>query len=286
MQHIEFTRESPDKLQFYFQGWEPKGSPKAVMCLVHGLGEHTGRYAHVAAALNDAGYALLGFDLRGHGKSAGLRGYTPSYDALMDDIGRLLGEAAQRYPDKPLFLYGHSLGGNLVLNYALRRCSGQAVQGGPRLAGVVSTSPAIRVANPLPAAQVAMVKVMSKLKPDMQIPNGLARDALARDPQVIRAYASDPLVHDRISVRLAAGMLQAGEWALAHAAEFPLPLLLVHGSADQITSAAATQEFAGKVRGDCTLQIWEGFYHETHNEPEKAEVLGFTVSWLQAHTPA
>ena len=100
MNHIEFTRQSPDKLQFYFQGWEPETSPRAVVCLVHGLGEHTGRYAHVAAALNDAGYAVLGFDLRGHGKSEGLRGHTPSYETLMDDIGRLLDEAAQRYPGK------------------------------------------------------------------------------------------------------------------------------------------------------------------------------------------
>ena len=121
MQHIEFTQQAPDGVQFYFQGWQPETPPKAVVCLVHGLGEHSGRYAHVAAALNDAGYALLGFDLRGHGKSGGPRGHTPSYETLMDDIGRLLAEAAQRYPGQPQFLYGHSLGGNLVLNYALRR---------------------------------------------------------------------------------------------------------------------------------------------------------------------
>jgi acylglycerol lipase len=278
MNHIEFTRQSPDKLQFYFQGWEPEASLRAVVCLVHGLGEHTGRYAHVAAALNEAGYAMLGFDLRGHGKSEGLRGHTPTYDALMDDIGRLLDEAAQRYPGKAQFIYGHSLGGNLVLNYALRRK--------PSLAGVVSTSPAIRVANPLPATQLTLAKVMNRLQPTMQMPNGLALDGLARDPEVIRAYMSDPLVHNKISVRLAVEMLRAGEWALAHAAEFPLPLLLVHGSADQLTSAAATQEFAGKVRGDCTLKLWDGFYHETHNEPEKVEVLGFMVAWIESHVPA
>jgi alpha-beta hydrolase superfamily lysophospholipase len=272
MSHIEFTRQSPDRLQFYFQGWEPEAPPRAVVCLVHGLGEHTGRYAHVAAALNDAGYAMLGFDLRGHGKSGGPRGHTHSYDALMDDIDRLLEETAARYPDKMRFLYGHSLGGNLVLNHALRH--------EPKLAGVISTSPAIRVAHPLPATQLALAKVMNRLQPAMQMPNGLALDNLARDPEVIRAYKNDPLVHDRISVRLALEMLQAGEWALAHAAGFPLPLLLVHGSADELTSAAATQEFAGRVRRDCTLKIWDGFFHETHNEPEKALVLGFMVDWL------
>ena len=278
MNHIEFTRQSPDKLQFYFQGWEPETSPRAVVCLVHGLGEHTGRYAHVAAALNDAGYAVLGCDLRGHGKSGGPRGHTPSYDTLMDDTGRLLDEAAQRYPGKPRFLYGHSLGGNLVLNYALKRK--------PQLAGVVATSPLIRTTNPAPAVKITLGKLMYKLQPGMTMANGIPLDSLAHDPEIGRAYANDPLVHNKISARLALDMLQAGEWALAHAAEFPLPLLLVHGSADEITSAAATQEFAGKVRGDCTLKIWDGFYHETHNEPEKAEVLGFMIDWLRSHTPA
>jgi acylglycerol lipase len=278
MNHIEFTRQSPDKLQFYFQGWEPEASVRAVVCLVHGLGEHTGRYAHVAAALNDAGYAVLGCDLRGHGKSEGLRGHTPSYDTLMDDINRLLDEAAQRYPGKSQFIYGHSLGGNLVLNYTLRRK--------PPLAGVVATSPAILVTHPLPATQLALAKVMNKVQPTMQMPNSLSLDNLARDPEVIRAYKSDPLVHNKISVRLAVEMLQAGEWALAHAAEFPLPLLLVHGTADELTSSAATQEFAGKVRGDCTLKLWDGFYHETHNEPEKAEALAFMVAWIGSYVPA
>jgi alpha-beta hydrolase superfamily lysophospholipase len=277
MSHIEFNRRSPDNLDFYFQGWEPAVPPQAAICLVHGLGEHTGRYAHVASVLNAAGYALLGFDLRGHGKSAGLRGHTPTYDTLMDDIGRLLDEAAARYPGKPQFFYGHSLGGNLVLNHALRRK--------PTIAGVISTSPGLRIAAPPPALQIALAKVMNRLYPAMQMPNGLALDGLARDPEVIRAYTSDPLVHNKISVRLATGMLAAGDWALAHAAEFPpVPLLLVHGTADSLTSPAATKEFATKVPGECTLKLWEGFYHETHNEPEKAKVLGFMVEWLRKHS--
>jgi acylglycerol lipase len=285
MQHIEFTQQAPDGIQFYFQGWQPDAPSKAVVCLVHGLGEHSGRYAHVAAALNDAGYALLGFDLRGHGKSGGPRGHTPTYDTLMDDIGRLLAEAARRYSGKPQFLYGHSLGGNLVLNYALRRCSGQALRRKPGLAGVVATSPAIRTATPPPGSQITLAKIVNRIRPAMQMANGLALDGLARDPEVIRAYTNDPLVHDKISVRLALEMLQAGEWALAHAAKFPLPLLLAHGSADKLTSATASAEFARKVPGNCTFKLWDGFYHETHNEPEKAEVLSFMIDWLQQHTP-
>ncbi len=282
MSHIEFTKQA-DALPFYFQGWQPETSPKAVVCLVHGLGEHTGRYAHVATALNEAGYALLGFDLRGHGKSGGRRGHTPSYDALMDDIGRLLDEAAARYPGLPRFLYGHSLGGNLVLTYALRRL---ALRGKDTVAGVISTSPGLRVANPLPPAQLTLAKVMNKLYPSLQMANGLALDGLARDPEVIRAYTSDPLVHNKISVRLATGMFEAGEWVIAHAAEFPVPLLLMHGTKDILTSAKASEEFAARAPASrCTLKLWPNFYHETHNEPEKAEVLAYMVDWLQQHTP-
>jgi len=276
MQHIEFTQQAPDGIQFYFQGWQPETPPKAVVCLVHGLGEHSGRYAHVAAALNAAGYALFGFDLRGHGKSDGLRGHTPSYDTLLDDIGRLLDEAAARYPGLPRFLYGQSLGGNLVLNCALRRK--------PAIAGVVATSPWLRLSSAPPAARMTLGRVMNRLLPAFVQSSGLDPTGLSRDPEVVRAYKVDPLVHDRLSARLGMAAIEAGEWALAHAAEFPLPLLLAHGSADKLTSATASAEFANKVPGDCTFKLWDGFYHETHNEPEKAEVLSFMIDWLQQHT--
>jgi acylglycerol lipase len=278
MQHIEFAQQSRDGIQFHFQGWQPESPAKAVVCLVHGLGEHSGRYAHVAAALNDAGYVLLGSDLRGHGKSGGPRGHTPSYDTLLDDIGRLLDEAAARYPSLPRFLYGHSLGGNLVLNYALRRK--------PAIAGVVATSPWLRLSSAPPAARMALGRVMNRLLPAFVQSSGLDPTGLSRDPEVVRAYKVDPLVHDRLSARLGMAAIENGEWAVAHAAEFPaVPLLLVHGTGDPMTSAVATQEFAAKVPGGCTLKLWEGFYHETHNEPEKADVLAFMIGWLQQHTP-
>ncbi len=113
------------------------------------------------------------------------------------------------------------------------------------------------------------------------MPNGLELAALSRDPAVIAAYQADPLVHDRLSARLGIELLQSGEWAIARAAEFPLPLLLMHGTADRLTSHQASQEFASQAP-NCTLKLWEGLYHETHNEPEKAEVIGFVVDWLQA----
>lgn len=261
-----------DGLPLVGRCWEPAGEPRAVICLVHGLGEHCGRYGHVAAALNEAGYAVLACDKRGHGRSGGKRGVIPSYDALMDDIGLLLAQAEQRFPGKPRFLYGHSLGGNEVLNYALRRK--------PDLVGVIATSPGLRTAFKPPALQLAAGRLMNRLWPAFTLPNGLELAALSRDPAIIAAYQADPLVHDRLSARLGIELLRSGEWAIAHAAEFPVPLLLMHGTADRLTSHQASQEFAAKAP-NCTLKLWEGLYHETHNEPEKADVIRFLIEWLK-----
>ncbi len=262
---------SADGLPLVGRCWEPADEPRAVVCLVHGLGEHCGRYAHVAAAMSEAGYALLACDKRGHGRSGGKRGHVPSYDALMDDIGLLLGQAEQRFPGRPRFLYGHSLGGNEVINYALRRQAD--------LAGVISTSPGLRPGFRAAPLRVALARLMNRLWPAYTEANGLELAALSRDPAVVAAYQADPLVHDRLSARLGVGLLDAGEWAMAHAAEFPVPLLLMHGTADRLTSHEASQEFAAKAP-NCTLKLWEGLYHETHNEPEKMEVIGCVIEWL------
>jgi acylglycerol lipase len=272
VQHFEFGWQTEDGLRLYAQGWQPETEPRGVVCLVHGLGEHSGRYTHLAGFLNQAGYALLAFDLRGHGRSEGQRGHTPSYEVLLDDIAHFLAEAAERYPDHSRFLYGHSLGGGLVIEYALRRR--------PRLAGVIATGPLLRTAFQPPAWKLTLAKIMCSLWPTLALSNELDRQALSRDPEVVRAYNEDPLVHDRLSARLGMDMLQSGLWALEHAAEFPLPLLLMHGGADRITSPQASREFAAQAGEVCTLKIWDGFYHEIHNEPEQQQVFEYLLEWL------
>jgi alpha-beta hydrolase superfamily lysophospholipase len=277
---FDFTRQASDGLSLYYRGWEPESSPAAVVCLVHGLGEHSGRYAHVASALNQAGYALLGCDLRGHGRSDGPRGHSPTYDAMLDDIDRLLDEAADRYPGRPRFLYGHSLGGGLVLCHALQCCSPTDGRTPRDVAGVIATGPMLRTATPPPGWKLVVGKITDNLLPGMSMSNGLDRSALSRDPQVVEKYNTDPLVHDRVSARLGMDILRNGEASLARAAEFPVPLLLMHGAADRITSPAASQEFARSLDGKCTLRLWDGLYHEIHNEPEKQEVLEYMIRWM------
>ncbi|MGD0752180.1 MAG: lysophospholipase [Anaerolineales bacterium] len=275
MEISEWKWKSLDGLEMYARAWAPLGHPKAAIMLVHGHGEHVARYDHVAAALAEKGYAMLGFDLRGYGKSGGPRGHTPSYGALMDDIASFSQQTELRYAGLPRFLYGHSLGGNLVLNYALRRK--------PDLLGVIATGPWLRLAFDPPASQVTLGRLMNGIAPGFTQHSKLNTQGLSHDQAVVAAYENDPLVHDKISARLFVAIYESGLWALEHAAEFPLPLLLMHGAADPITSAKASQEFAQKAGNKVTLKVWDGLYHEIHNELDKAEVFKVMLDWLGKH---
>jgi alpha-beta hydrolase superfamily lysophospholipase len=277
MEHIQFDWQNADGLKIFAQGWLPEIIPLGVVFLVHGQGEHSSRYAHVAGALNKAGYAVMSFDHQGHGQSQGPRGDMSSYKALLDDVGQLFNKAGQRFPNAPCFLYGHSMGGNLVLNYVLRRQ--------PQLNGVVVTSPWLRLAFEPPALQITAMRLISRIWPSFTISSGLETSAISRDPAVVAAYENDPLNHDQISVRQLIQVDQAGQWALDHAGQFTFPLLIMHGSGDRITSYQSSRQFADKVSGDCTFELWDGLYHEPHNEPEKQQFIGFIINWLRLHLP-
>lgn len=255
--------------------WLPDSELQGMVCLVHGLGEHSGRYGHLASALNQAGYALLSYDQRGHGKSIGKRGHAPSYETLLDDICCFSSESIQRYPNLPVFLYGHSLGGNLVLNYVIRRQ--------PKFAGVVVTSPWLRLTIEPPPWLRTFAIFLDKFLPAFSLSSKLECNALSHDLGVINAYKSDLLVHNRISVHLFVAVDQAGRWALDHASQFALPLLLMHGGGDRITATEATRLFATYVQKDCTLKIWPNLYHELHQECEKEEIISYLINWLESH---
>ncbi len=276
MKPIHFSLTTDDHVKLHGVAYEPEGTLRGVVCLVHGLGEHTERYLHVGETFSRAGYALVGCDLRGHGRSEGLRGHTPSYERLLDDITTVLNHIQMSYGERPLAIYGHSLGGNLSLNYLLRRSF-------PNLRGGIITGPWLRLAFEPPAIKVVLGRLMNRLFPAFIQPSGLDTKALARDEAVVTAYETDPLVHDRISARLFMEAYQAGLWALEHAADLRLPVLLMHGTADRLTSAEASREFAERAGDRVTLRLWNDFYHEIHNESEKAEVLATMVAWLQEH---
>ncbi len=278
MQRLERTVMLPNQQSVRVYEWQPE-VVKAVIVLVHGLGEHAGRYEHVAAALTQAGYLLTAFDLPGHGKSDGVRGHIASYDLVMDFVNRLLEEATAKYPNKPRFVYGHSMGGNIMLYYLLKRR--------PNLAGAVVTSPGLGTADPVPAWKSMLGKALYNMAPSMQMDNGLLLSGLARDASVVEAYKADPLVHGKISTRLGIDLLNHGQEIVRHAGEFPdIPLLLMQGSGDKIVSPQVTDQFAKNFRGDLTYRVWDGMYHELHNEPEKQQVLDAMVTWLDQRVAA
>lgn len=277
MKHFETGWKSSDGLNIFSQGWNPdSGKSAAVLCLVHGIGEHTSRYLKVVEAFTGAGFAIIGADLRGHGRSGGQRGHFPSDENLLRDIDLLIDEARRIYPGVPLVLYGHSLGGILVLFYALKRK--------PDLKGVIATSPGLHNVLERNHALVAMAKVFGPLFPKLSIPNGLNVNAISHDKKVIQEYINDPLVHGKVTLRFGNVMLGLTKWTRDHAAEFPLPLLLLHGKADTIAFPSGSTEFAAQVKENCKLIMWDGAFHELHNEPQKDEVFRTMISWTTEKT--
>ncbi|NJC98929.1 MAG: lysophospholipase [Anaerolineales bacterium] len=278
MKTFETKFDGGDGLAFFVRGWEPEGNPKAVIALVHGLGEHTGRYAHVAEAMTEAGYAMVGFDLRGHGKSGGARGNIPSLDVAMQDIRRFFRLLTERYPALPQFLYGHSLGGMLSLAYA--------IQHGKGLKGVIVTGAGFRSPLQKQKAKVAIAGILGSLTPSLILSSGLDPATISRDQDVVQKYVNDPLVHDKISAGLGKTMLTGIDFCFAHVKEFSLPLLIMHGRDDRLVYPSGSEDFAklaGETNKDVTLKLWEGMYHEIHNEPEQAEVFKVMIDWLDGH---
>ena len=274
MHHKQDYLTTSDGVRLLWQAWEPETSARATVCLVHGMGEHSGRYLHVANAFTDAGLSLHAFDLRGHGLSQGPRGHTPSLEQWLDDIDLLLSRAPLELPK---FIYGHSLGGLLVLSYGLDRS--------PGLAGVISTGPALRISAEVPPLKALLGKMMASILPTFSQPSGLIAADLSRDETVVQAYVDDPLVHDRVSSRLFVTMMGAGEASLERATDFQLPVLLIHAEADRLTDHTATEEFYAAVgSSDKTLRIWPGLFHEVHNEPEKTQVLEEMIEWISSRS--
>jgi alpha-beta hydrolase superfamily lysophospholipase len=279
MKTFEIKWEADDGTGFFAQGWEPgERQPKAFIVLIHGLGDHTSRFTHVGKAMTEAGYAMAGFDLRGHGRSGGARGHAPSLDAYMQDIRRFLQLMDQRYPNIPRFLYGHSFGGLLTLAYA--------IQGGAVLKGVLVTGPALRSSLQEQRAKIAMVRLLGSLLPTITVQSGLDATTISRDPEIVAVYQNDPLVHYKASLGFGKVGLTAIDLCFARAKDFPVPLLINHGKEDKITYFSGSEDFAKLIReagGDVTLKLWDDLYHEVHNEPEKAQVFQYMIEWLDRH---
>lgn len=273
MSPIPFSLRSGSGLNIHAQEWKPDGKIRAVIVLVHGLGEHCNRYGHVAEFYNHHGITVLSFDHVGHGKSEGIRGHELSYDSTCDDIQMLVDTAKSKYPDLPIFLYGHSLGAAQVLYMILSRK--------PQIDGAIATSPVLRPAIPPSAFKLALARLLNNLIPAFTMENDLDFAALSRDEKVVKAYKDDPLVTSKVSARLGLELIENGVWILENANKLSMPLFLMQGSADKIVDPEWTKMFGARAPEQwITFKVWEGFYHELHNEPEKKDVLDHQLNWI------
>lgn len=273
MAHTEGQLTSTDGLTLRTQRWTPEGVAKAVIVLTHGLGEHSGRYGHTATALTTAGYSVYTYDLRGHGKSGGPRGHTPNLEALLDDLQVVYDWAKIENAGRKFFLMAHSMGGNITLNYVLRRQ--------PSVIGVVLTSPWLGPTTPPAPLLMNIGRFLSGVVPAFALDSGISGEPLAHDAELLNSFPDLNLTHTKITARLGTTVFNAAEYALAHATEFTLPLFILHAGADRLASSAASKAFYEKAgASDKHYRLWDGMYHEILNETERGKVMQAIIGWL------
>jgi alpha-beta hydrolase superfamily lysophospholipase len=251
----------------------PGENLRAVVILVHGLGEHIQRYSNWAGLFNEAMIGFAGVDLPGHGRSEGKRGHIKSYTQTEEMIDILLNECRKTFPGIPLFLYGQSLGGGIVLDYLVRK--------DPKIKGAIVTSPWLKLSFEPDESKVKLAGIMKNIFPGLIQTSGLIVDHISHDQKVVEAYKNDPLVHGKISVSLFYSAMSAASNALKNAASLKLPLLLMHGTDDHICSPEGSREFASKAKS-VDLKLWDGGYHELHNDLYRHEVFNYIITWLNS----
>ena len=276
MNHIEGNFKGVRNANIYYQAWLPEGNVKAVLLVVHGLGEHCGRYMNVVNHLVPLGYAVYGLDHIGHGKSEGLREFVEGFEDYTHTLSMYYDMVKGWQTGKPIFLLGHSMGGLIASYYLLDHQAD--------FKGAVISAPSIKVGESISQATIAIGKLLSVLAPKAGV---LALDVngISRDPQVVTAYVNDPLVfHGKTPARLAAEMLKAMLRVTAEVGKITLPFIVVQGGEDKLVDPAGAQMLYDKASSkDKRIQVYQGLYHEVFNEPERARVLKDVETWLAAH---
>jgi alpha-beta hydrolase superfamily lysophospholipase len=276
MNHIEGNFKGVRNTNIYYQAWLPEGKAKAVLLVVHGLGEHSGRYMNVVNYFVPLGYAVYGLDHIGHGKSEGTREYVERFEDYTDTLTVFYNLVRGWQPGKSIFLLGHSMGG-LIAPYYLLDHQGD-------FKGAVISAPPIKVSKSISPATIMLGKILSVLLPRVGlIP--LYANAVSRDPEVVKAYLNDPLVfHGKTPARTAAELLRVILRLTAEADKITLPFITLQGSEDKIIDPGSAQMLYDKAGSkDKTIKVYEGLYHEVFNEPERARVLKDVENWLAAH---
>jgi alpha-beta hydrolase superfamily lysophospholipase len=275
MQAQEIKFMGAGEISLFARLWEPKASARALVVITHGHGEHSGRYVHVGRALAERGIAVAALDWRGHGHSEGPRGFVRKWEDYREDLAYLLAELNPTYGSKPHFLYGHSVGGTVSLDYVMHYPD--------RIKGVILSAPSLGKPN-IPAILFTISKVLSKIYPTFSMATQLDQTALSRDSEVVKAYQDDPLVHSVGTARLGTELLKTAEWIQEHAPDLQIPLLLIHGAQDRLISPVDSKRFfenAGS-KDKTYMELPDGF-HEPHNDLDKDVVITRVGDWIESH---
>ncbi len=276
MKHKDGTFKGVRDANIYYQSWLPEGEPKAILVIVHGLAEHSGRYMNVVNHLVPSGYAVYGIDHIGHGKSDGKRGYVEQFQDYTKVLKNYFDMIGKLQPNKPMFLIGHSMGGLISTAFLLNHQD--------KLSGAILSGPGIKLPDNISQATIFAAKMFSIIMPGFGLKQ-LDSKGVSRDPSVVDAYINDPLVYTgKITARLGAELIKTMQHVTQQAAKIKLPIMIVQGSDDKLVDPGGAQFLYDLVGSkDKTIKIYNGFYHEVFNEPEHELVLNDVEIWLNAH---
>jgi alpha-beta hydrolase superfamily lysophospholipase len=275
MQHSEGTFQGSGGMQLYYQSWRPDGDPRAIIAIIHGFGEHSGRYGHVVDHLAEHGFGLYGFDLRGHGRSPGQRGHINNWGEYRGDVRSFI-QMIRARESACVFLLAHSMGALIGLDFIQHDPIG--------LRGAIISGAPIEPVGAAKPHLVLMARLLSKVKPDFALKLGLDTTALSHDPEVVKAYEQDPLVHGQASARWGTESLATIDWVKHNVDKIDIPVLFVHGELDAINGVDGVRKFYESVTfGDKTLHIYPGTYHEAHNDNLYEQVVHDMDEWIDAH---
>jgi alpha-beta hydrolase superfamily lysophospholipase len=271
------TIRTRDGLALVRRDW-PSADARGTIVIVHGLGEHIGRYGHVAAHLNASRWSVVGYDQRGHGASPGERGRIAAHDDLLADLAALVDDVRAE-ASGPLVLLGHSLGGLVVARFVAGALESPPPPWQRDVDALVLSSPALDIG--MTGAKRAVLTTLETLTPNLGIGNGLDATGISRDAAVVAAYRADPLVHDRIAPRLVRFLADAGPVVRGLAPRWRVPTLLLYAGSDRLVVPAGSAAFAAAAPAAIvTARPFASLFHEIFNEPEQNEVLSVLTAWL------
>lgn len=275
MQHSDSTFKGAGDLELYSQNWRPEQNVRAVLGIVHGFGEHGGRYMNIVNHLVPMGISVHSFDHRGHGRSGGKRGHILRWTEFRRDVHNFLAVIRKQEEDTPLYLMGHSMGGLIVLDYLLHHQE--------KVKAVIASSPLLAQPEISPVL-ILLSRFLSNIWPGFSIETKLDVNTISRDPQVVEAYLQDPLVHSTASARFGTELSAAIEQTHRLAPDFRLPLMIVHGESDHLVPLQGSQEFFDNLTiSDKEIRIYKGGFHETHNDIDKQTFLTDIEQWIGKH---